>query len=554
MGAADLGLRVEHLDGGAGCRLNAEAATAGFCETSEVVFTAPAELEGDLFIDDERLPRDDSENRWKWKPGFYAGEVRAEFVDPTGQSLGVFRLDVSPDPKKLGADTFARMLGEIAAFDPRLLEGTEPARHLLGPLGEESNPVVAFVRLRRREEAIRQALADICAQPIRGLRARRNLVPLTRMRRVDHRTVERALGHPSTAALVLGQESSVREVVSPGSDPNPQFDVPAVERQLDTPPNRAALAMLLALYRRCSDVAEGLRPLEHAKTADAATGLSGRVPRWVEILERFRRDLERTRRALPFSAVKRPGFSAAGLNAIASHPLYARFYRLGWEALRRGVSDLDPKDPLPLSPTWEIYERWCFVELAGLLERSLPDFSWTRAGKDDRLEWRGRSADGRAQVVLFLQETASSTNGTAKPDALWSVSRQCRPDLVLRWTMEGGCSAFVVLDAKYRAARDRILAGMMESAHPYQNALRWGDERPRATLLLVPDAKEVPWLSGFEFVREHRVGALTLRPGASLPSWLRDLLIRPTAGFDPFPPTGAAGPQPAGTGRSPYPR
>ena len=133
MEAADLGLRVEHLDGTDGRRLNTEAATTGFCETREVVFTAPAEFEGDLFLDDERLLRDGSENRWKWRPGFYAGEVRAEFVDPTGQSLGVFRLDVSPDPKKLGADTFARMLGEIAAFDPRLLEGSEPARHPSGP-------------------------------------------------------------------------------------------------------------------------------------------------------------------------------------------------------------------------------------------------------------------------------------------------------------------------------------------------------------------------------------------------------------------------------------
>ena len=312
MEAADLGLRVEHLDGTDGRRLNTEAATTGFCETREVVFTAPAELEGDLFLDDERLLRDGSENRWKWRPGFYAGEVRAEFVDPTGQSLGVFRLDVSPDPKKLGADTFARMLGEIAAFDPRLLEGSEPARHPLGPLGEESNPVVAFVRLRRREEAIRRALADIRAQPIRGLRARRDLVPLTRMRRVDHRTVERALSHPATRALVLGQMSSDGEIVAPGGDPNPRFDVPAVERKLDTPPNRAALAMLLALSRRCSEVAERLRSLEHAKTADAATGLSGRVPRWIEILERFRRDLERTRRALPFSEVKRPGFKRRG--------------------------------------------------------------------------------------------------------------------------------------------------------------------------------------------------------------------------------------------------
>ena len=535
MGAADLGLRVEDLEGGAGCPLDAESLTAGFCETHEAVFTAPAALEGDLFIDDERLVRDGDENRWKWKPGFYAGEVRAEFVNPTGQSVGVFRLDVSPDPEKLGSDTFAQMLGEIATFDPQLLEGSEPARHPLGPLGEESNPVVAFVRLRRREAAIRGALADVCAQPIRGLRARRDLVPLTRMRRADYRTVQRALGHPATASLVLGQAWSDGEVGALGEDQNPRFDVPTVERQLDTPPNRAALAMLLALSRRCSDVVERLRPLKHAKTADAATALSERVPRWVEILERFRRDLERTRRVLPFSEVKRPSFSAAGLNAIASHPLYARFYRLGWEALRRGVSELDPADPLPLSPTWEIYERWCFVELARLLRRALPNFTWMNAGKQDRRELRGRSEDGRAQVTLFLQKTASATEGAPKPDALWSVSSQCRPDLVLRWTREDGVSGFVVLDAKYRAARDRILAGMMESAHPYQNALRWADERPLATLLLVPDAQDVPWLSGLEFVREHRVGALSLRPGTGLPRWLQDVLIPPAVGFEPFP-------------------
>ena len=540
MGAVDLGLRVEHLDGGTGRPLNAEVVTTGFCETREAVFTAPVALEGDLFIDDERLGRDGSANRWKWKPGFYAGEVRAEFVDPTGQSLGVFRLDVSPDPKKLGSDTFTQMLGEIATFDPRLLEGSEPARYPLGALGKESNPVVAFVRLRRREAAIRRALADICAQPIRGLRARRDLVPLTRMRRADYRTVQRALGHPATAGLVLEQVWPDGEAMALREDPNPRFDIPMVERHLDTPPNRAALAMLLALSRRCSDVAEGLRPLEHAKTADAATGLSERVPRWIGILKRFRRDLERTRRVLPFSEVRRPSFSAAGLNAIASHPLYARFYRLSWEALRRGLSDLDPADPLPLSPTWEIYERWCFVELARLLKGWLPGFTWAPAGKRDRRELHGRSEDDRAQVTLFLQKTASSTNGTLKPDALWSVSRECRPDLVLRWTREGGRSAFVVFDAKYRAARGRILAGMIESAHPYQNALRWGDKRPCATLLLVPDTNEVRWLSGSQFVREHRVGALTLRPGTGLPTWLQDVLIRPTGGSDPFPLLGGA--------------
>lgn len=91
---------------------------------------------------------------------------------------------------------------------------------------------------------------------------------------------------------------------------------------------------------------------------------------------------------------------------------------------------------------------------------------------------------------------------------------------------------------------------MMESAHPYQDALRWADERPRATLLLVPDATEVRWLSGLEFVREHRVGAVSLRPGTGLSSWLQDFLLRPATGLDPFPPTGGVGCQSAGTGRS----
>ena len=84
----------------------------------------------------------------------------------------------------------------------------------------------------------------------------------------------------------------------------------------------------------------------------------------------------------------------------------------------------------------------------------------------------------------------------------------------------------MVLDAKYRASKAPIVGGMAESAHPYQDALRWNGKRPDATLLLVPDVSQVDFLSEAAFVADNRVGAITLRPGAAPPHWFRDLLLR----------------------------
>ena len=236
------------------------------------------------------------------------------------------------------------------------------------------------------------------------------------------------------------------------------------------------------------------------------------------------REFATAERRPPFSEVRRAEVTAAGLNAIAAHPLYGRFWRVGWEALRRGVYPLDPNDLLPLSPTWEIYERWCFVALARKLREWVPDYAWSNSGAtgSDRRSIIGRGGDGH-RVSLHLQKTFSRTDGIRKSEA-WSVSRQCVPDLVLTSETGDGAMRFIVLDAKYRTGARNILNGMAESVHLYHDALRWGSRRPDRALLLVPNADETEWLARKDYVDRHHVGVVALRPYVEPPEWLRDLI------------------------------
>ena len=102
-------------------------------------------------------------------------------------------------------------------------------------------------------------------------------------------------------------------------------------------------------------------------------------------------------------------------------------------------------------------------------------------------------------------------------------------------------SGFVVLDTKYRARKGGIVDGMAESAHPYQDALRWHGKRPDATVLLVPDAAQAEFLSEAAFFADNQVGAVTFRPGAALPHWFRDVLL---GGILPGPDQADSGSEP----------
>ena len=507
--------------------LDPEHPNGGFTELRPTTLVAPDGRECQLLVDDEPLSRvETGRNEWAWQPGFYAGEVRAELLDRNDLPLGKWRLDVSPDAGKAGRDLFERMFNEIVDFDARLVVGEEPARRRLGALGETDDPLVLLERLRRRRSELNQALAAIRREPVSVLKAQRRFVPLRDARRTDLRTLQAAIRRPAAlAAIGTGTGSRIPN----GSADDAVLDVPSMERTLDASANRCALAMLQALLLRCRELTRRLEGLADRRTQEASTDVAGRVPRWRRIVVEMEHEFVVAERRSPFSEVRRAEVTAAGLNAVAAHPLYGRFWRVGWEALRRGVYRLDPTDLLPLSPTWEIYERWCFVALARKLREWLPNYAWNDAGApgSDRRGFVGRRGDGH-RVALHLQKTFSRTNGIPKNEA-WSVSRECRPDLVLTSETRDGVTRFIVLDAKYRAGEQSILEGMAESAHLYHDALRWGSRRPDCALLLVPNAAEVEWLTHADYVHKHSVGVVALRPDVEPPEWFRDLTTEPAS-------------------------
>ena len=502
--------------------LDPERPNGGFTERCPATFVAPDGEAYRLLVDDEPLSRiETGRNEWEWQPGFYAGEVRAELLDRNDRLLGTWRLDVSPDASKAGRDLFARMISEIVDLDAGLIVGEEPARRRLGALGETDDPLVLLERLRRRRSELSQAFAAIRREPVSVLKARRRFVPLRDARRTDLRTLQAAIRRPATLAAI-GTHAEPR--LPDGSDDGSILDVPSMERTLDAPANRCALAMLRALLLRCRQLVTRLHRLSDRRREETRSDVAARVPRWKQIVGEMEREFATAERRPPFSEVQRAEVTAAGLNAVAAHPLYGRFWRVGWEALRRGVYRLDPNDLLPLSPTWEIYERWCFVALACKLGEWLPNYAWSNAGAtgSDRRSVIGSNGDGH-RVSLHLQKTFSRTDGRRKNDA-WSVSRQCVPDLVLTSETRDGAMRFIVLDAKYRAREQSILDGMAESAHLYHDALRWGSRRPDLALLLVPNADGTEWLTRKEYVDRHCVGVVALRPDVEPPEWLRDLI------------------------------
>lgn len=474
---------------------------SGFTETGRYLFEKPGP-DWHLRVDDEPLSDDDSGSCWAWSPGFYAGEVTAELARNSGARL-LFLLDVSPDPAKLGRDTFRRMLDDLWAVDPSLVIGTEPATHQMGAIGQLEDPWAAFMRLRQHAPEFLKALRQVCAHPRRTLRMRRAAMPLHRVRHVDRRTIQSIVRSPAVA-LLTDTETDARH----GFAAHTRLDVPVVEDSLDSAANRTMLALVQAVLRRSRALLERLgQDVAHAAESDTRTSLRRRWPTRRRFLVDLAADLHVISRRHPFADVRRPEITAAGLTAVAADPRYARAWSTGWRAIRHGLESGSSTDRLWISPSWEVYERWCFVRLGQLLERLAPGWSWQHFRHPHR--WLG-AHDGR-RAMLTLQPIFPARDVATGPR--WSVSRQREPDIVLFVDEPDGTTRFVVFDAKYRVARSAVLDAM-ESAHLYQDSLRVGARRPEASLLFVPRSGGTPWLEDETFQRAHRVGVIQASPKA----------------------------------------
>ena len=501
-------------------RIVADDVAVGFREGGKYRLRKTAE--GDrLLIDDEILQTDGGD--WVWSPGFYAGQVRAELLGPGDRTRATYLLDVSPHPQKLGREMFQAMLERIWAFDPGLVLGTEPAALPIGHEAAICEPWLEYARLRAYGDQFVRALSVISRQPLRELRAERAYLPLPQVRRADRQTALAALGSPQLLkALGSGEGAATR------TGALPRFDVPVARETLDGAANRCVAAIAQEVSRRAVRLRDELESVvENEPDSTTRTALAARWPRRREFLDRLVARLRHFQRIVPLADVKRREISAAGLNAVSADPAYSNAYGSGWRILRRGVDGPPRAERMWISPTWEIYERWCFVQLCDAVREVKPEYSWSKPPTNklkSTAALRG-SRSGNRRIELLLQPRFPA--GDRGPNrGFRSVSGSREPDIVLTQT-DGDKRKWYVLDAKYRTGRSNVLDAMA-SAHIYRDALRWYGRRPESAMLLVPRAGDAEWLEQPDFVERHHVGVCALGPDAD-PQGVLDLLFTDAA-------------------------
>ncbi|RSZ58528.1 DUF2357 domain-containing protein [Massilia atriviolacea] len=462
-----------------------------------------------LVIDDVVMDcvRDIDRHRWTWQPGFFAGTVLAELFDDHGKRLAEFRLDVSPAPHKLGQDLFAQILDDLLEADPALLFGAEAAHAHIGAAGQYSNPYLEYGRIKKFGPLLVRAIETVRHHRLTQLRSDRQLVPPHQVRRLDQHSARSLVRAPRTLAALHG-------VTGAAAPPERlRLDVPVTREELDTSAHRTLLALLLRVVRRLRKVRADLERLGADTSANAfRTPSAPRLDYRRALLDDLERTLRRQCRETPFATVRHAQVSSAGLTAIAGHPPYALAYRRGWQILRPGIDGEREGDTLAISPTWEIYERWCYLRVVQTLRQMFPSLRWERSvdRAPDRLRDTGSAAG--TTVTAYLQKTFPAMDQIKPGAPFFSISSERRPDIVVTCTIDGR-KRFAVFDPKYSVARSSVLSAM-ETAHIYRDCLRWHGCAPELALLLIPAASTAAWLEQADFHVDHGVGVLPLSPGS----------------------------------------
>lgn len=458
-----------------------------------------------LYIDDLPLAVNvrDGESVWSWSPGYFAGEVCAELVDDQGEVFASYRLDVSPDSNKVGREPFERMLEQIFAFDPALLFGTESAQFGIGSQGQKTDPHLQYSRLRRYGGQFLRALKQVAARPLVSLRHERTRLSVQKVKRLDRQSLHQVLRDPAALALLTPEADTTRAPVEV------RFDVPSVYEDQDNPANQALAMVLHEVLRRCRQVIVAFDRLAASESfSETRSPLAPRLSRRIAYLELLHRSLRKLQGVPPFCNQRRRQVTAAGLNAISAHPAYARAYRFGWYMLRAGLQGAARDESLWITPTWEVYERWCYAMLVEQFQRLYSGLGWQRhtpSERDDCILWSGRSDD--LQIDIWLQVSCPAVDQPPYRE-FSSISRQRYPDIALTVCRDGS-EHFIVMDAKYRSSRGAVLDAM-SSAHIYHDSLRWRGRRPDCALLLIPRGGAVPTLEDSQYRRKNSVGAVAI--------------------------------------------
>lgn len=447
-----------------------------------------------VLVDDTPLRRLE-DGSFDWQPSFYAGVVRVETLNASRLTLATYFLDVGPTETKLGAPLFKKMIEELQTYRSDLLLGTEAATRAIGHGGEYWNPEIGYARLRQHGESCIFALKAISESPLLKLKHERRSVLPHLARRIDLHTVRGLARSPSIAAI-QGRSGTNSGSIS-------TISTPATSDCVDNAANRAMAVLLDRLLYRASNLLETY----HRASSTREEGDAAKFCRRVEVIRRIHASLKRIRQAPTFAAISRPDISAEGFNALSAHPAYAVVYKSVKNALSRGIEGT-ASDRVPISPTWELYERWCFVQTLRMLENLLPMATWTTSSTGSAIDSiRVRGVTDSLRIDLYLQARFRAWD-VAKSTGFRSLSGERVPDITVTVTSASG-RFLLVLDAKYRVSRSNVLDAM-QSAHLYRDSLFWGDVRTWRSILLIPRTGGAPWLESQAFRSKYGVGCIEI--------------------------------------------
>lgn len=448
-----------------------------------------------LFIDDVEV-RQNEHGRFAWTPTFFAGRIEI-VVEIDQENEIAFHAVVGPSTSKVIDEQFDAMIDEIRSFRAALLLGSSSATT---EFGSEFGPhafegLVLLARLKHFAPGFLRSLRAICRKPHRSILHDEHRIPLARAKRLH----PLALREPRIAAIVAGRAIDAAPLDSL------QVATPTAVQTFDTPANRALKALTIRLDARITDL---LELVQESRLEGDITEQLLRRRRRAHFLSELLQGLRPVLAQEPFSSVSRVETSAASLTQISAQPVYSSAYRQGNRALLRGVDGANDQSHLYVSPTWGVYETWCFAHLLGRVAQSPGQSGWRvlRSGIVSAAEsYELTLADGSLIEAHFQANFRSSHPEAGRQG--WSLSRSRIPDIVFVLKREGACS-FLVLDAKYRKHRENVLEAM-ESAHIYHDSLRVDLQRADFCALLLPGEPDVPHLEHEAFLIEHCVGTFS---------------------------------------------
>lgn len=421
--------------------------------------------------------------RWLWLVSEYAGEVLVSLLDGDWE-IFFCTLDVSPHPNKLGSESYSELLADLQEMAEGLLFGMTPS-HLLVEQQEASAPPMArFALLRAYFSKLDKASRAVAQTPHRRLVAEREERPLHKVHQVDTRSLRLAVRRMPVLMALRHKEE--RAAATP-----PKLDVPHRIHTFNTPPNRHILSLLIRLIALSADLKRRF-DLASSENTSGNADISSRAARWASLTEGFLTELQKLSRVEFLAGLMPSKLDAAALMTIARHPAYAQFDQVARKILNPHVAPGESSDiPLTLRPTYDIYEYWCFFQLADALQQAVPAATWKSSITIRQSNLlltlpNGSRIEGNVADRYFCL-TFQKGYGSRQPRSqTYSITKTCVPDFVLE-CRQGVARRLIIFDAKYRASVESIHSALSD-IHVYRDAIREpsGQSAIHAAFILTP--------------------------------------------------------------------